>query len=401
MTPFRIVTPAAMIGMMFMASTLVSPLYMLYQQAFGFSDVTLTLIYAVYVLGNLVALLFFGRLSDQIGRKPAAWWAIVVAVASTLLFLLAQGTAWLYVARALSGFAIGIASGSATAWLIELLGGEQARQASLITTTANFSGLGLGSLLAGFLAQYEPWPLQLSYLVYLAALVPLALLVRATPETVRQRRGLRQVSLRPRLGVPASVRRRFIAPAAAALGTFSFIGFYAALAPSLVRERLHIENHALGGAIVAELFIVSALAMIATRRLASASAMRWGLVLMLPSLVLLVLASARGSLLLLGADTAVVGLCAALAYRGSLQVANQLAPAAQRAEIASSYFVACFVGNSLPVIGIGWLSVALGSVAAISIFAAIIAAVAVGALVSLEYALPPRSAHVQGSSPQR
>jgi hypothetical protein len=259
----------------------------------------------------------------------------------------------------------------------------------------------LGSLLAGFLAQYEPWPLQLSYLVYLAALVPLALLVRATPETVRQRRGLRQVSLRPRLGVPASVRRRFIAPAAAALGTFSFIGFYAALASSLVRERLHIENHALGGAIVAELFIVSALAMIATRRLASASAMRWGLVLMLPSLVLLVLASARGSLLLLGVDTALVGLCAALAYRGSLQVANQLAPAAQRAEIASSYFVACFVGNSLPVIGIGWLSVTLGSVAAISIFAALIAAVAVGALVSLEYALPPRSAHVQGSSPQR
>jgi hypothetical protein len=237
--------------------------------------------------------------------------------------------------------------------------------------------------------------------VYLAALVPLALLVRATPETVRQRRALRQVSLRPRLGVPASARRRFIAPAAATLATFSFIGFYAALAPSLVRERLHIGNHALGGAIIGELFIVSALAMIATRRVASASAMRWGLVLMLPSLVLLVLSSARGSLILLGVDTALVGLCAALAYRGSLQVVNQLAPPAQRAEIASSYFIACFVGNSLPVIGVAWLSAAVGSVAAISIFAVITAAVAVGALVGLEYALPPRSAHVQGSSPQR
>ena len=80
---------------------------------------------------------------------------------------------------------------------------------------------------------------------------------------------------------------------------------------------------------------------------------------------------------------------------------NQLAPAKQRAEIASSYFVACFVGNSLPVIGIGRLTVTLGSVAAIAIFAAIIAAVALGALVSLEYALPPRSAHVQGSASQR
>ena len=168
-----------------------------------------------------------------------------------------------------------------------------------------------------------------------------------------------------------------------------------------MKERLHIANHALGGAILGELFIISALAMIATRRLGSTRAMRWGLALMVPSLVLLVLASAAGSLLLFVADTALVGLCTALGYRGSLQVANQLAPAAQRAEIASSYFVACFVGNSLPVIGIGWLSVSLGSVAAISIFAAIIAAVAVGALVSLKYALPPRSAHVQGAASQR
>ena len=65
------------------------------------------------------------------------------------------------------------------------------------------------------------------------------------------------------------------------------------------------------------------------------------------------------------------------------------------------YVLGNFVGNSAPVIGIGWLSVTLGSVAAISIFAAIIAAVALAALVSLEYALPPRSAHVQGPPAQR
>ena len=401
MTQFRLATPATLIGLMFMASTLVSPLYVLYQQAFGFSDITLTLVYSVYVLGNLVALLFFGRLSDQIGRRSAAWWSIAVAVASTLLFLLAQDTAWLYLARALSGFAIGVASGTGTAWLVEFVGGEEPEYASLVATTANFTGLAIGSLLAGYLAQYEPWPLHLSFVVYLVALAALALLAGATRETVERPRRLREVSWRPRLGVPASARRRFIAPAAAAFGIFSLIGFYAALAPSLVKERLYIENHALGGAILGELFIVSALAMIATRRLASGRAMRWGLALMLPSLALLVLANASRSLVLFVAATALIGVSAALGYRGSLQVANQLAPAEQRAEIASSYFVACFVGNSLPVIGIGWLSVTLGSVAAISTFAAIVAAVAVGALVSLEYALPPRSAHVQGQPSQR
>src|SRR5215475_11527899 len=39
---------AAMIALAFMGSLIVSPLYVIYQRAFGFSDVTLTLVYATY-----------------------------------------------------------------------------------------------------------------------------------------------------------------------------------------------------------------------------------------------------------------------------------------------------------------------------------------------------------------
>ena len=53
-------------------STLLTPLYVIYRQKFGFSGVTLTLIYAAYVVGNLGALLLFGRVSDQVGRRRAA-----------------------------------------------------------------------------------------------------------------------------------------------------------------------------------------------------------------------------------------------------------------------------------------------------------------------------------------
>ena len=57
-------------AVMFFGATLPSPLYPLYRVAFGFGQITLTLIYAVYVLGNLVALLFFGRRSDQSDGGP-------------------------------------------------------------------------------------------------------------------------------------------------------------------------------------------------------------------------------------------------------------------------------------------------------------------------------------------
>jgi len=37
-----------MVALMFMGSTLVTPLYAPYRQAFGFAEVTLTLVYSVY-----------------------------------------------------------------------------------------------------------------------------------------------------------------------------------------------------------------------------------------------------------------------------------------------------------------------------------------------------------------
>ena len=106
----------------------------------------------------------------------------------------------------------------------------------------------------------------------------------------------------------------------------------------------------------AELFVISALAMIVTRNLSSAHAMIGGLVLLIPSVILLVAADTLASLPLLVAATALVGIATGLGYRGSLQVINQIAPPQRRAEVASSYFIACFVGNSVPVIGIGWLA---------------------------------------------
>jgi MFS family permease len=281
--------------------------------------------------------------------------------------------------RLLSGLAVGVASGVGNAWMAELIPGNDRARAALISAVANFIGLVAGSLLGGCLAQYAPWPLQLPFAIYFVALVVLAGFIRATPETV-QRRAREAVSLRPHLGVPRTLRKRFIAPAICGFGTFSLVGFYAALTPSLLKERLQIDSVAVSGAVLGEMFLVSALATIATRKLASTRAMLIGLSLLLPSLGLLVLADVRGSLPLLLVDSALTGLSAALGYRGSLQTINDIAPAAQRGEVMSSYFVACFVGNSVPVIGIGVAAAAWGSVVAVTVFASLLALFAVGAL---------------------
>jgi MFS family permease len=84
---------AGELGVLFVGATLPSPLYTLYGATFGFGGVTLTLIYATYVLGNLTALLFGARLSDQIGRRRAMLPALGLAIAGALVFLFARSTA--------------------------------------------------------------------------------------------------------------------------------------------------------------------------------------------------------------------------------------------------------------------------------------------------------------------
>jgi MFS family permease len=340
-----IVAVATMIGVMFAGSTLLTPLYIIYKQRFGFSDITLTLIYAAYIVGNLGALLVFGRLSDQIGRRRAAMPALAVAVLSTLVFLFTDGTAALFWARALSGLGIGVAAGTGNAWLAELVGLDKAR-ATIISTGTNFLGLAFGPLIAGLLAQYAPWPLHLSFVVYLAAVVVVAALIWRTKETVtRPVHDFSKISLSPRIGVPRTIRVKFVAPAVAGFGAMALFGFFAALAPSILSQELHETSHARQRGV-------------RTRhclrcdggdgaRLSSRAAMLWGLGLMVPSVLLLVTAQMLASIPVMVCATALCGVSAGLGYRGSLQVVNQIAPENCRAEVISSYFVCCFIGNAL------------------------------------------------------
>ena len=124
-------TVAMLLGVAFGLSTLLTPLYLIYQQRFGFSQITLTLIYAAYAIGNIAALLFFGRISDRIGRRLTALAAIATLIVAALVFLSAKGLASLYVGRILSGLGIGLASGTGNAWLAELFGKNEKNRAAI------------------------------------------------------------------------------------------------------------------------------------------------------------------------------------------------------------------------------------------------------------------------------
>ncbi len=248
--------------------------------------------------------------------------------------------------------------------------------AARIASAANFFGCATGPLLGGLFAQFAFAPLRLCYFAYLVLLCGAAGVIFMPRETVSDQKPLGDVSLRPRIGVPQRIRLQFVSPAVTGFATFSLIGFYSALIPSLLGESLHQSAPLVAGGIVCELFLVAAVVILTSGKLASQAATLTALLLLVPSVWIVVAAELAHSLALLIFAAALGGLAGGLGYRGSLEVINRIAPADQRSEVVSSYMVALFAGNSLPVIGIGFLSAAATPLTAHATFAAVLTALA-------------------------
>ena len=336
---------ATMIG-----TTLPTPLYPLFEQRYSFGELMVTVIFGVYAFGVIAGLLVFGNLSDEIGRKPVLLIGLAFSAASAFLFVFAGSLVPIFAGRIASGLSAGVFTGTATAMLVDLAPGGRRRLASFVAVIVNLGGLGLGTLLAGLLADYCRSPLRLPFIVDLGLLAPALLGLLMTPETV-QRTAFR---LRlQRLKVPTEVRGVFIRGAAAGFGSFAVAGVFSSVAPVFLGQILGRTSHALAGTIVFILFSASIVGQLVVSRLSDRRALVSGCVLLIGGVALLALALGIESLAALVAAASVVGLGQGLVIGAGLAAINQRAPVEHRGETASSFFVVMYVGLSLPVIGVG------------------------------------------------
>jgi len=369
------------IAALYIGTTVLTPLYPLYADSFGISQLTITMVYAVYVVGNLSVLFLFGRLSDQIGRRQTTLIALGLTVVSTLIFLFASGAASLFVGRAVNGFAAGLGAAALTAWIAELEPRKDRSRAAVVASAGNLAGLAVGGVLSGFLAEYLPAPLRVVFVIYVAVLLVVGTRIFFVQETVEKRvRSIPELDLRPRIGVPADIRLAFVAPACMAFAAFALGGFFSALIPGIIKQELHLANLAAIGVVVTIFFIAASLTAALTRKLTSWTAMFSGAVSVFPAVALLSVAESERSLILLFVAAAAGGAAMALSYRGSLQVVNEIAPQDKRAEIVSAYLLMCYLGNSLPVLGVGLLTTVLEPSLAHEIFAGVVAGLALAAI---------------------
>lgn len=362
-------------------TTMPTPLYPLYQQAYGYSQLMITVIFAVYALGVLGALLVTGRWSDQLGRRPLLLAALVLSAFSDLIFAWANGLGFILAGRIVSGLSAGILTGTATVALMELVPAQWRKWATFAATAANMGGLGLGPILSGAISVALPMPVLMPFVLhFLLALVALVCIWRA-PETAKLPDTPRLTVQRPSL--PPEVRAIFLPASIAAFAGFMVCGFFTAMAPAFLGHVMGITGRLAIGAIAGMLFICSTIGQLLMQRLPDGRQMIFGTALLLAGVVILGLGFAGESLALLLPGVALAGAGQGISFRSGMGDIAGAARPQDRAGVISTYFIVAYVAISLPVVGIGLLSGAIGLKQTGELFAVVVTALLVLALVML------------------
>jgi MFS family permease len=338
------------------SATLPSPLYGLYRIRDNLSAFTITIVYAIYAAGTIAALLSVRFVAARIGRRGVMLAAVATMMAGVVVLAAWKALPGLLIGRFITGVGVGLASGTAITYLMELRARQGANalvtRARNIGTAVSVGGLGIGPIVAGFLAQWVSHPLTLPYLVFVAlgaiALIGLA----AAPETGTTGP---PAPAPTKTSAPSRSVRVLVPGALTTLAAFAANGLFAGLSGLFLSTTLHHPSHALSGATLFLVFSAGVAAQLATGRLQPSRVFVLGTTSMLVGLALLV-TSVRlptPSLALFLLSGVLIGAGAGAVFKGTTGLVLEATAPENRLAMTSDLLIALFVGLSIPVIGAG------------------------------------------------
>lgn len=363
------------------ASSAPSPLYVVYQQQWGFSAITITVVFAIYVVGLLGSLLVVGALSDHIGRRPVLGGAIALEAVALVLFLVAGDVTVLAIARIAQGIATGAATTALGAALVDLNPTHAPGRAGVVNGVAPLSGLALGALGAGALVQYGPAPTHLIYAILLAGMAVAAAIVAVMPETAALRPGA-LASLRPRVGIPPRLRADVIALLPMLIASWALGGLYLSLGPSVAATIFGDHSHLVGGIVVVLLTGTGAASAFALRARPSGQVFAMAGVLLAVGMVVTLIGFESEAALVAAAGTVVAGIGFGAAALGAFGTLARLAAPEERGEVFAVAYVISYVAFSVPAVIAGFATSSVGLHDTTVAYAVAVIALSVAALVA-------------------
>jgi hypothetical protein len=323
------------------------PLFNIYRAEDGFTNAGISLTVVAYSAATLTTLLVMGRLSNHVGRRPAAIASLGLLVMGCLLLLNVHDIGTLITGRLVMGLGAGLASSSLTAYIVDGAPARPTWLASVASSQTVMLGLAVGAVASGALVQFGPWPRDLIYMVVIGLLLLSAGLIGISPETVTPSPGGWR-SLRPSVRVPARVRHLLPVAAAVFLATWATGAFYQAFVPALVEEQLHTNSSLVLGLVFAAYMGPSALGAPLGGRFSPAAAQRIGMIAFLTGWIGLVAAVSIGALLLFIAATIVAGAAQGIAISAATRGLLYGSTLADRAPIFAVVYLLSYSGATIP-----------------------------------------------------
>lgn len=377
MNPVSALWLQALILLTFMAaSSAPTPLYAIYRQSWGFSAITLTIVFGVYAISLLLALLIFGSISDHIGRRPVIVGALLLNAVSMVMFLTATAVPALIAARLLQGLATGAATSALAAGLVDL----DHERSPLINSMAPMIGLALGALGTSVLVQFAPAPMQLTFLVLIVALLIQAITACFLPETANRRAGILAAML-PIVIVPARAWRILFLVAPIDIAAWALGGFYLSLGPTLTRHITGIQAPVVGGVMVFALTISAAVTIFLLRTWPPQRMVRFSATTLVLGVAITLGGVFVSSGWLFFAGTLLAGTGFGLGFLGALRTLLPVAQPHERAGLMAAFYILSYLSFSVPVLIVGVLTSTFGLITASYCYGATLIVLAAAALI--------------------
>jgi MFS family permease len=323
----------------------------MYEEVWHLSPLSTTVVFAVYAVAALGAVLVSGRISDVIGRKPVLLGALLAMIVGLGVFLIADNMALLMVARAIHGAAVGSIVVAGAAALLDLRPDHGVRSGQLSGISFNI-GMTVAIVGSALLAQYAPHPMRTPYAVVavICAVVGVGIIALREPHSARTRGPIRIA----KPAVPREIRGDFWFAALGVMASWSVLGVLLSLYPSLAAQQTNVHNLVFGGAVVGMTAFAAALAQMFATRVPARRAAIVGDVGMALALVLTIPVLATHNWPLVLAAAALLGGTFGLGFGGSLRHLSNVVPADRRGETMSAYYLLAYTAMAVPTIVAGW-----------------------------------------------
>lgn len=363
------------LGLGISTASMPTPLYPLYQAAWQIPPSSLSYIFSAYMLGVMVSLLCLGRLSESFGRFRVIVAALLMISVGMLLSTIADGPTMLICARAIIGLANGMLTTAGAMAIVESHPTQDKRFASVITSMSITTGFGAGTVISGVVAQPGVAPLVLPYIVMLLlVLMTLALIIKSRP-ALQGPPGLRaRLSVSPRMAIPKGPHCAvFFLACMAGLITFTIGSLFASLVPPLLQKLLPWKGPAVIG--MAFFFMVGAsiVTQLSQRNMPAFKGLALGMFAFVAALATLAIGLFAENVPALIASVLFTGVGQGYGFMNSGILAGSSADEHRRAANMSTYFLAAYMGATVPVICVGLLADRLGLTPAILVFCAVVA----------------------------